>query len=369
MLTISFLLLVIFVYSQTNYAPIAFNSFLFPSSTRSIGLGGAGTALSADASAINLNPARLSLIDEKVNFSLDSYTFPSIKSNNNSKYVSAKYVLNKKNNSLGIGINSYSLGEINQVSEAGGSQAISLSNEYKISIAESLLITDKSSIGISIDYINKNKLLYSSIPGISSIMGAIGYLYKTSLSKKADRELMSGVTIENIGAKTKDGYFLPTTFSIGTTYMQGYNEITTTTFPFFLGVEFSKLLVPSLPIYDTDGKITKGKDPRDISGVGTIFQSFFDDPNGKNLDKWRVQIYSEINLLPEFSIRTGYSTENKVVGNRNYFTIGLGYVYKNDKDLYNLDLGYIIPTDNSQLGNLYKNVLSFSLKYKMGSKW
>ena len=193
MLTISLLLVVIFVYSQTNYAPIAFNSFLLPSSTRSIGLAGAGTALSADASAINLNPARLSLINEKINFSLDTYTLPSIKSNNNSKYVSAKYVLNQKNNSLGIGINSYSLGEINQVSEAGGSRGISLSNEYKISLAESLLITDKSSIGISIDYINKNKLLYSSIPGISSVMGAVGYIQKTNLSKNADRELMTGI--------------------------------------------------------------------------------------------------------------------------------------------------------------------------------
>ncbi len=355
------------IFAQTKYAPLGFSSFTLPQSTRSIGLAGAGTALSADASAINLNPARLSLIDEKVNFSLDTYTIPALATTNTSKYVSLKYVYNQSYNSFGIGINSYSLGDINQVSETGGTRTISLPNEYKISIADAMLITDNSSIGISFDYINKTQLLYSSIPGTSSLMGAIGYIQKHTLSESKDRELLTGVALENIGSKTRDGYFLPTTLSIGTTFMQGYNDHTGTKFPFLIGIELSKLLVPSLPIYDSVGNITKGRDPKNIAGISTILNSFLDDPYKKNLQKWRVQLYSEINLIPEFALRTGYSYENTIVGSRNFFTVGAGYTFIKDNDIYNIDLGYIIPAAPN--GILYKNIFSLSIKYKMGAKW
>ncbi len=354
-------------YSQAKYAPIAFTSFTFPQSTRSIGLGGAGTALSPDASAINLNPARLSILDDKINISLDSYIIPAFSNGNLSKFTSLKYVYNKEYNSIGIGLNSYSLGDINQVSESGEISKISLPDEYKISIADAINLSNNTSIGISIDYLNKPQLLYSNVPAISNVMGGIGVINKTTLSSINDQELLSGIAIENLGALSKDGYFLPTTFSAGSTFMQGYNDKTNTSVSYLIGIEFSKLLVPSLPIYNSDGSIIKGTDPNSLTGIKSITNSFFDDPYGKNLAKWRVQLYSEINLLPQFSLRTGYSYENIKVGNRNFFTLGAGYEYIKELDNFNIDIAYIIPTNN--ISNIYKNIFSLSIKYKMGSRW
>jgi hypothetical protein len=364
---ITLLLISILGYSQTKYAPIAFTSFTFPQSTRSIGLGSAGTALDPDASSINLNPARLCFIDEKINISLDSYIIPTLSNGNISKFTSLKYVSNNNYNSIGIGLNSYTLGEINQVSDYGDVTKISLPDEYKLSIADALFLSKNTSIGISIDYLNKPKLLYSNIPGISNFMGGVGLLNKTILSSSNDQQLLNGIAIENIGTLSKDGYFLPTTFSFGSTFMQGYNDIINFRSSYLIGIEFSKLLVPSLPIYDNEGNIIKGTDPNKISGIKSIANSFFDDPYGKNLAKWRVQIFSEVKLIPTLSLRSGFSYENIKVGNRNYFTLGAGYQYKNEFDNIDMDIAYIIPTNN--ISNIYKNIFSLSLKYKMGTRW
>lgn len=351
------------VYTQNQYAPISYFSFSLPNSTRSLSLGGAGVALNADASAINHNPARLSLINEKINYSIDTYNILATES----KFISARYVYNKSNNSIGLGINGYNLGSINQISEAGGARNITLPSEYKISIADAIMLSDNSSIGININYINRTKLMYSNDLGTRGIVGGIGYIQKTTLSTSKDNELLTGISIENIGGKNKDGYFMPTVLSIGTTLLKGYNESSTTKLPFLVGIEFSKLLVPSLPIYDNTGKIIKGRNPNDVS-TAALFSTLFDDPYKKNLEKWRIQLFSEMILIPELMLRTGYSNENTIIGNRNFLTLGLGYALVKEKDIYNLDFGYIIPT-SMDTNNLYKNVFSISFKYKTGYKW
>jgi len=362
-LTISFLLIYTITYSQTKYAPMDFYSFLLPYSTRSLSLGGAGTALNADASAINHNPARLSLINEKTNYSIDTYSLPTT----SNKFISAKYVYNKGINSIGFAINGFAQGTIKQVSEAGGTRPITLPSEYKMSVADAIMLSDNSSIGININYINRTKLMYTNILGASGITGGIGFIKKTTLSTSTDNELLTGVSIENIGGKSIDGFYKPTVLSLGTSFMHGYNENTSTTLPFLFGIELSKLMIPSLPIYDSVGTIVKGRNPNDVTG-GAIFTNLFDDPYKKNIQKWRIQLYSEMILIPELLVRTGYSYENTIVGNRNFFTVGVGYALVKDKDIYNLDLGLVIPT-KSDLNNLYNNVFSISFKYKTGYKW
>jgi hypothetical protein len=352
--------------AQTKYAPIAFTSFTFPQSTRSIGLGAAGTAITPDASSITLNPARMILIDDEKNISLDTYVLPSLSRGNVSKYLNLSYIYNHDFNSFGISLKSYSLGDINQVTDDGEISKISLPDEYKITVADAMKLTKNTSIGISIDYLNKPQLLYSNVPGTSFVMGGLGVINKTFLSRLNDQELLTGMAIENMGALTKDRYFLPTTLSLGGTFMQGHNNATNKS-KYLFGVEFSKLLVPSLPIYDSEGKILKGTDPNSLTGIQAITNSLFDDPYGKNLAKWRIQLYSEYYFLPQFSFRTGYSYENIIIGNRNYFTLGAGYQYKNDVDNFNIDLAYVIPANN--LINIYKNIFSFSIKYKLGSRW
>ena len=68
-----------------------------------------------------------------------------------------------------------------------------------------------------------------------------------------------------------------------------------------------------------------------------------------------------------FSLRAGYFTENKLKGNRNYFTVGAGLHYM----VGGLNFSYLIPTGdntNSALKNTFRISLLFDFKNATASK-
>ena len=58
----------------------------------------------------------------------------------------------------------------------------------------------------------------------------------------------------------------------------------------------------------------------------------------------------------QFAFRGGYFYENKLKGNRQYFTLGVGLRY----NVFGIDLAYLIPTEQR---NPLENTLHFTLSF------
>lgn len=176
-----------------------------------------------------------------------------------------------------------------------------------------------------------------------------------------------GVNISNIGSKIsytsdvkKD--FIPTQLRIGpalTYNIDDYNSITGT-------VEFTKLLVPTPPIYYTDSVdinnqqvIYKGKSD-DVSVIQGMLQSFYDAPDGfsEELKEITWALGVEYWYNKQFAIRGGYHHESADKGDRKFFTFGAGLRY----NVFGLDFSYLVSTDQR---NPLDNTLRFSLTFDM----
>jgi hypothetical protein len=180
-----------------------------------------------------------------------------------------------------------------------------------------------------------------------------------------------GITISNIGTKISyaegsQKYFMPATMHLGGRYTFNIDESNS----FMLGVELSKLLVPSPPaLYDStetggkvfmmDGRKMRGMDPNVGAIVGMI-QSFYDAPYGANEELSEIMFGGglEYSYRKMFNLRGGYFHDSKRKGNRRYLTFGAGIKYS----VIGLDLSYLYAfTNQDPLSNTLRVALSFDL--------
>jgi hypothetical protein len=165
--------------------------------------------------------------------------------------------------------------------------------------------------------------------------------------------------------------------------LDDYNSI-------MISADFSKLLVPTPPIYYDAGEINENGDTVKVGGeeikagknpnvsVGTgIFQSFADAPGIVQSDGSRSVFQEEIKEImwavgleywyaKQFALRAGYFHESTMKGNRKYFTAGLGLRY----NVFGLDFAYLIPSNGnkSPLANTLRFTLSFDFAQAASNK-
>jgi hypothetical protein len=121
-------------------------------------------------------------------------------------------------------------------------------------------------------------------------------------------------------------------------------------------LDFNKLMVPSPPIYETDGDGNFIPDPNDPSkfkiraGGGKdpyrpllsgMFGSFGDAPDGfpEELNEIISSIGVEYWYKDVFAARAGYHYETPQKGDRKYFTMGIGFRYQ----VFGIDFAYLVP--------------------------
>jgi hypothetical protein len=200
----------------------------------------------------------------------------------------------------------------------------------------------------------------------------------------------AGFAIQNIGPKfsyDEGGVenFQPTTLRLGGGFdfvLDEYNTISVTT-------EFTKLLVPTPPIYGTEyeysdengngeydedidvlgdqisttnGLIYKGEDP-DVNFLSGMFQSFGDAPGGfsEEMQEWTWALGAEYMYQDSFGFRAGYFHEAEEKGARQFFALGAGFKY----NVVNIDLSYLFST--SKVQSPLENTLRFSLTFNLGT--
>lgn len=323
--------------------------------SRSGAMGDVGVAISPDANSVHWNPSKLAFIDNQMGFSL-SYSpwLAKIINDMSLSYLSGYYKLTKEQ-AIAVSLRYFDLGEIFFTDDNNNPQGEFNPKEFAIDATYARMLSEKFSLGITLRYVNSNLTGHFQTSSVeakpaNTVAADVSAFYKTE-TKIGD--LSFGGNISNIGAKVtysnqdnKD--FIPINLRLGSalkTEIDPYNSIT-------FALDFNKLLVPTPPVYlmdangiiqtDPDGNpiIERGKDPNRnlLSGM---FGSFSDAPDGFSEEMQEIMIsfgteywYNEL-----FAARLGYFYEHANKGNRQYFTMGVGFRY----NVFGFDFAYLVP--------------------------
>lgn len=307
---------------------------------RSGGMGEVGAAISADANAIHWNVAKLPYTKEDIGFSLSYTPWLSKLVNDMSLSLLSGYMKIDKQQSVGIMIRYFNLGDFQFTDVNSQSLGDFNPREFSFEGSYARLLSENMSIGITLKYIHSNLtgnvfISNQESQAGTSIAGDIGWYWNKDIKFIGENShLAVGAVINNIGSKmtystNEFQEFIPTNFRLGsalTTELDPYNKIT-------LAVDLNKLMVPS-PTADGSG--------REKSMISGMFGSFGDAPDGIG-EEWREIMWSyglEYWYNDVFAARTGYYYENRQKGNRQYFTFGLGLRY----NVFGIDFAYLVPT-------------------------
>lgn len=336
---------------------------------RSGAMGEAGVAISADANAIFWNPAKLTFAENPTGVAL-SYTpwlrklVPDI----NLSYLSFYQQLGSRN-AVGFSLKHFSLGQIQLMDDNESDQGTYRPSEMAIDAIFSRKLSDHFSLGIAFRYINSNLsngLFLDSyqLKPVTTVSGDVSAYYKKEARLLgSDAELAFGLNISNLGNKVtyqKDNikYYLPANMKLGVATTI-FNKEDHFTFAF----DINKLLVPTNPERDADGRITRGKDP-DRSLMSGLFGSFNDAPGGfsEELREISYSLGTEYWIRDQFALRAGYFFEDPTKGNRQYVTSGIGIKYK---ERINVDVAYVLA---SQQKTPIAQTLRFTLMFNINKK-
>ena len=378
----------VFGQSSVNYNKGGINTvttavpfLLITPDSRAGALGDCGVASSADANSMHWNSAKYVFADRDFGLSM-SYTpwlrqlVPDI----SLSYLAGYKKINKFAAVAGS-LRYFTLGSIQFTDNSGNNIGTYKPSEIALDGGYSQKLGKTFSMGIAMRYIYSN--LTNSIPlpngtvthAGTSLAVDVAMYYKSKKFKLQDKkaEASGGLNISNIGKKISytDGAteqskdFIPIQLRLGgglKIHLDDYNTVTFLT-------DFTKLLVPTPPIYKLDSKgakipdgnggyeILAGQDPY-RSVTSGIVGSFSDAPGGGKEELKEINIgagmeYWYDNLL---AFRMGYFHEDKTKGNRQYLTFGLGVKYS----VFAIDLSYLVPiTQRNPLQNTLRFTLSF----------
>lgn len=367
---------------QLNTITTAVPFLLIAPDSRSGALGDAGVALSADASSLHWNPAKMAFARNEFEATM-SYSpwLRALVDDMNLAYVAGYRKLNDRQ-AVGGGIRFFSLGQITFTDESGTQIRDFRPNEFSIDAAFSQKFGKRFSGGIGARFINSNLTGNMNILGADSRPGRsvavdVGLFYTNDKVKFGDKKAIWnwGMNISNIGAKmsyteTAQRDFIPANLRIGTAFTTLLDEYNSLTFV----LDANKLLVPTPPTYrpGSNTDIVSGMDP-DVGVATAIFQSFYDAPGNVIFQQDGTYVVEsgsrlreelrEINLGGgleywydnQFAFRAGYFYEHFTKGNRQFITLGAGLRYT----VFAIDLSYLISTTQQ---NPLANTLRFTLR-------
>lgn len=354
--------------SERNNIIVAVPFLLIAPDARLASMGEAGVAVQPDANGMSVNPSKIAFLNQKYGFSL-SYS-PWLKSlvpDVSLTYFTAFYKPNEKT-ALGAAIRYFNLGEIQLTDINQQNVGVYSPNELAFDVTYARQMSETFSLGTSLRYIYSNLAAGQFSSGQQTEAGTAlavdvsAYFKKLTQFLGTDAIVSAGLNLSNIGTKLSysdngNGNFLPANFKIGgasTFLIDDFSQIT-------FALDFNKLMVPTQPIYDVNGKITAGKDPNRSVSSG-IFGSFNDAPGGfaEEIKEVNVVAGMEYWYNQQFAFRTGYFYESPQKGNRRYFSLGAGLKY----NIFNIDLAYLLA--NTQKSPL-ANTLRFTLLFNFGT--
>jgi len=231
--------------------------------------------------------------------------------------------------------------------------------EFGIDLGYSRKLSSSLGIGVALRYIN------SSLANGATNLNT-GVTYKAGNAIAADLSLYGdntsddgsgltyGVALTNLGSKigytdnaeSKD--YIPANMGAGVAYTWAFQEEHKVT----LALDVNKLLVPAFP---TDTSEQAINDYHTQSVFSSWFKSFGDNA-------YSGSIGAEYTYNDQFSLRAGYYMETKEMGDRSYFTAGVGMKYQ----IFTFNFSYLAPSGNGVTRNPLSNTLRFSVLFDLG---
>lgn len=336
---------------------------------RAGGMGDAGVATAPDVYSQHWNPSKYAFAVSRKGLAF-SYT-PWLNNIVDDIYLMEAigyYKLGAESNqAISTSVRYFHVGDVQLTDFEGMVQNTTAPYELAVDVAYSRKLTRTFSGGVAIRYIRAD---YSQIDDGSSAGNSFaadisGYNESYINIGESESLLSFGFNISNIGGKiSNDGgntkYFLPTNLRLGGSLMYPMNDVSTLSF----SVDLNKLLVPTPPIRDDyateEEYLKKYQDYMDTNIFSGIFKSFGDAPGGfsEEMKEINWSLGAEYDWDDKFKVRTGYYHENKMKGNRQYFTFGAGFKLK----AFQLDAAYLLSTKSN---NPLDKTLRFSIAFDM----
>ena len=373
LLALSLVMTTAFAQEQPNVITTAVPFLTIAPDARGGGYGDVGSATSADAYSLYWNPAKYAFIDKTFGFGI-GYV-PWLRGLVNDIGLASLTGFGKfgDKQAIAASLRFFSMGAVMFTNDIGTELGEVKPNEWAIDFTYARKFSREFSGAVAARFIYSNlvpidysggKEVKPGIAGAADI--AIYYHHVMEIKGLSGASIDFGVDISNIGNKIsysststlKD--FIPTMLRLGPSFTMDIDDYNRLTF----AVDFTKLLVPTPPIYypdsvgpDGEKVIEKGMNPN-VSVVQGMIQSFYDAPYGfkEELQEINVAIAAEYWYNKLFSIRAGYFYESKYKGDRQFFTLGAGLRY----NVFGLDFSYLIPVKNN---NPMQNTLQFTLLF------
>ena len=355
---------------------------LVAADARAAGMADQGVATSVDAFSQQWNPAKYAFSEDKQGFSV-SYT-PYLTDLVNDVSLGQITYYNKINdrNAFAASFRYFGFGDIELRKTDSPDEPVNIvsPNEFALDGSYSLKLSEKFSMAVAGRYIRSNLKIASedidASPATSFAVDVAGFYQSEEIAySDFNGRWRGGFNIQNIGPKIKydndeiNANFLPANLKVGGGFdfiLDEYNKIG-------LGLEFSKLLVPTPqnPDLNGDGTVTADErnqnreDYRSIGWASGIFKSFGDAPGGfsEELKEITYSIGAEYMYQDSFAFRAGYFHESPEKGARKFFSLGAGFKY----NVVKVDVSYLFSTSNVK--NPLENTLRFSLTFNFGDKY
>jgi hypothetical protein len=344
---------------------------------RSGGMGDVGASTTPDAYSIFWNPAKYAFIDKTFGFGIGYVPWLRTLVNDIGLASLTGYGKIGDKQAVAGSLRFFSMGAVMFTDNDGNELGEVKPNEWTIDATYARKFSREFSGAVAARFIYSNLVPVdlsnlSVRPGTSVAADvAMYYHHEMDVQGLSNAYIDFGLNITNIGAKMSYSStsivrdFIPTTLRLGPSFTMDIDDYNR----FMIGVDISKLLVPTPPVYATDssgqpvygpdGKkvIEKGMDP-DVSVVKGMIQSFYDAPWGfkEEMQEIIIAAAAEYWYNKLFSVRAGYFYESKYKGDRQFFTVGAGLRY----NVFGLDFSYLVPIKSN---NPLQHTLQFTLLF------
>lgn len=259
------------------------------------------------------------------------------------------------------GLRYFNLGSIQFTDASGNDLNKGNPRELGLDIGYSRKLADQLSLGVALRYIYSNLSAGSATPyggaykAGNAVAGDVGLYYTTA--HKTGEGWNAGLVLSNLGSKigyTSDAAkknYIPANIGIGA----GYTWITNEVHKISLHGEVNKLLVPAPPGNSAD---SAAYEKYNSDGVVTGWAKSFSN-NAMSYSAGAEYTYND-----QFALRAGYYTESRTMGNRKYFSMGLGINY----NIVGLNFSYLIASGNGVNRNPLSNTVRLGLVFNIRDK-
>ena len=332
---------------------------------RAGGMGDVGIATAADANSGFWNLAKTPFAKDKMTIAA-SYTpwLSDLKLNDVYLASLAGYYQLDETQALSASLRYFSLGSIQFTDFSGNALQSFRPREFAFDAGYSRKLSNKIGLGVALRYISSD-LAGGSVNGVTykkgtAVAGDVHFFYKGT--NASGNGFDWGATLTNLGSKisyTSDASqkdYIPANFGIGCAYNKTFDADSKITF----ALDINKLMVPTPPSATDSASLVDYRS----KGVVSSWFSSFGDAGKDELKEATLAVGSEYWYKDQFAFRAGYFYENKIKGDRRYFTLGAGLKY----NMVGLNFSYLLPSGSGVNRNPLSNTLRFSLVYNMDSK-